>query len=582
MGSIDGLTAAGRYQLVEHLGGNAAVCSYKALHQDSAINACIVVVDGDQFADPNAWSYFKQEFEIIRPGQASRIAQPIECGENPDNVFWCAYEFLKGTHLGSLVRDHGLPTPARAVEIAKQTLEAMQRLHSYGVAHRVITPASIFINDLEQVKLLHGAWSRLLLSLRGGAAHPELMSNLPFLAPEVATAGMSDVAADVYSLGANLYFLLCGQPTHWTDDPAELVQMIQAGAIDFDAPREFAPDEAVELLEELLQTDPEDRPLNLEALHERMDDMVGRLYSAQAEGAGAPPFASIEDAFEEQAPGPPPLPPPPGGGEAPRESPVAPGAAGPTPLESIVADATASSPPPAPPPVDTPGEDSSPGKGSPEEARADAPPAGGRGNRKVLLIVAAAIGVPLVLCVVGWAVMAVLGGLLGEEPESIPKQQATVQPTPTPTPAPPDGSELLPFIATVENLLGAAGASEQYFEENGRFAYNLEELLPGHGEEPGADGQPPAGLEPERHARNVRLAYDGWGNPIDVRREFLFSAGPDGEWDTRDDIWIDGRRMEMGWLRPRALDRAAGTPEAGQLNSLLEVVTIVSEEGFTP
>jgi serine/threonine protein kinase len=276
MSSVESLSTAGGCQLAERLGFNGAVATYKGVLTANLRNVCVVALDKSQFAHLPALSRFREEFDKILKANPEGIALAVDYDEEPGYI-WAAFEYLKGMHLGSYIRDKGLPSTPDAVSVIANTVGALMGLHRIGVPHRIITPASIFIKDPGEVRLMHAGWAGLLLGVQGGPAHPCFMSNLPFLAPEVAAGGEGDFASDIYSLGANLYFLATGQPTMWGDDPVTLARSIASTPLDLSPIRDSVPWELAELLEEMLAFDPDERPLNLEALKERMDDLSEKL-----------------------------------------------------------------------------------------------------------------------------------------------------------------------------------------------------------------------------------------------------------------------------------------------------------------
>ncbi|MBI5153906.1 hypothetical protein HZA57_01605, partial [Candidatus Poribacteria bacterium] len=183
MSIVESLQKAGRYELAERLGYNGVVATYKAFQRDTQQYACVVAIDQRQVEQPAAWQTFSDDVTRLIHGQASRLCQPLSFGAEP-GYYWAAFESLKGNHLGNEVRTKGLPGAARSLEIMAQTVEGLQVLQANGMAHRIVSPASIFINDIGQVKLLHAAWGGLILGVQRGAANPAFISNLPFLSPE--------------------------------------------------------------------------------------------------------------------------------------------------------------------------------------------------------------------------------------------------------------------------------------------------------------------------------------------------------------------------------------------------------------
>src|SRR5690606_3354458 len=83
------------------------------------------------------------------------------------------------------------------------------------------------------------------------------------------------------SVGANLYFLLTGQPTHWTDDPRQLARLISTTAVNLKPLRQVVSGAAAEVVEEMLELDPQNRPVNFEALRDRLQSIANQMTESE-------------------------------------------------------------------------------------------------------------------------------------------------------------------------------------------------------------------------------------------------------------------------------------------------------------
>jgi serine/threonine-protein kinase len=147
-----------------------------------------------------------------------RIYNFIKQTDRDPPLYCMVMELLSGHDLALHIKEHGPLPPDLAVEIARQTAEALVALHGAAVLHRDIKPANIFLaaqpDGRPLVKLLdfglakgtnrrHGA----RLTREGQVAGtPEYMS------PEQLLDKPVDARADVYALGASLYQMLVGVP----------------------------------------------------------------------------------------------------------------------------------------------------------------------------------------------------------------------------------------------------------------------------------------------------------------------------------------------------------------------------------
>ncbi len=119
--------------------------------------------------------------------------------------------------LDQFIGRNGPMTADEAVAMLLKIARAMVYAHSCGVIHRDLKPANILLDPSQEPKLVDFGLARVEAK-EGQTAVEELtvpgekLISLGYSAPELEQdASTSDVRADVYSLGAILYFLLTGR-----------------------------------------------------------------------------------------------------------------------------------------------------------------------------------------------------------------------------------------------------------------------------------------------------------------------------------------------------------------------------------
>ncbi len=159
----------------------------------------------------------KAGFRIHHPN----VARVLDCDRSGTELYF-VMEYVEGTNLSTLVRSCG-PLPwIQVAGIAEQTANGLTAIHRAGLLHRDIKPSnlilcsngSIKIADLGLVEMLHPTQSES--SEGGGLGH----GTPYYMAPEQRSehADLNE-RADLYSLGATLYYLLVGQPPNKGDGP---------------------------------------------------------------------------------------------------------------------------------------------------------------------------------------------------------------------------------------------------------------------------------------------------------------------------------------------------------------------------
>jgi serine/threonine-protein kinase len=551
----------GPYNIVEQLGFNGIALTLKGFHEDQQHPVAIVAVPQSQIASPAAWNQLTVQFNALATAAASRVCQPRQCGSE-SGYYWAAYEWLEGMNVSRKAQAEGLPYAYVSLEWMAQIVEALDTLARYSVPHLFLSPASVFITDIQHARLLHAAWGGFLLNIQGAAINPAFMSVLPFLAPEIVAGKPGGTASDVYSVGACLYYLLSGRPPHWADDPMSLADAIQTQRVDLSPLAPYVTPATMELVGELLARDPDDRPANLPALQSRLSMLAQEMIAALQAAEEAPPQEEADgnvrdhqnytargaayEQFAQQSPGSSasvpagaaPPPPVPGTGPAAHKSGDS------VRLRQILAAAPAAGagrwggaapaqqqPPPPPPTQPMPGD------------AADDP----RTRRKRLLIMGAAGAVGLGL--VGY----LLASILFPKPED-PKPAKPAGGTNTsasakprrPAKLTPSDEELIGNYHTTMLRLERAGTlAERYFRKYGRYPRNA--------------------MEAKEVGATDRDLTDGWGTAFEFREGWVISAGKDKSFDTtEDDIAFQTSSRQFSGEEP-SFDLEKGHPRYNQL-----------------
>lgn len=151
---------------------------------------------------------FQREVQAMKSLDHPNIAKvyDLQLGKLP----YFTMEYLVGEDLRIVLDRVGrLPVP-KAINMAKQVLQALEHAHSRGVIHRDIKPENIVLLEGEKVKILDFGVAKLenvAAITRTGAA----IGSPWYMAPEQDLGGAVDGRADVYSMGIVLFESLTGQ-----------------------------------------------------------------------------------------------------------------------------------------------------------------------------------------------------------------------------------------------------------------------------------------------------------------------------------------------------------------------------------
>lgn len=183
---------------------------------------------------PEALRRFQREVEAAARLTHPNIVTAYDADE-ADGTHFLVMEYVEGSDLSALVKKHGPLPLSRALDCILQAARGLQHAHEHGVVHRDIKPANLLLDGQGTVKILDMGLARLD-SIEG--EHDELtgtgqtMGTVDYMAPEQArNSKLVDVRADIYSLGATLWYLLTGRPLYAGETTVEKLMSHQTKPI---------------------------------------------------------------------------------------------------------------------------------------------------------------------------------------------------------------------------------------------------------------------------------------------------------------------------------------------------------------
>ena len=275
---------------------------------------------------------FIEEAQITAQLEHPNVVPVHDLGLDPEGRVYFAMKYVRGQSLEQIlakrragdeetVAEFGL---RRLLDVFLQVCLAIEYAHARGVVHRDLKPANIMVGDFGEVLVMDWGIAKLMAggsvettgdqppalgqgepgkrrpstgipasrssditSLRSGeeayATQAGTLIGTPaYMSPEQASAKPVDQRSDIYSLGAMLYEILCGDVPFEDDDAHRMLRRVLTeeprppSAINPAAPH------ALETLSlRLLQKDPERRTLTLPQIRGQIQDYIegiGRDY----------------------------------------------------------------------------------------------------------------------------------------------------------------------------------------------------------------------------------------------------------------------------------------------------------------
>ncbi len=189
----------------------------------------------------------------------------------------------------SLVGANGPFSPRKALRIARGIAEVLAYAHDKGLIHRDVKPANILITSKNEIKLADFGLARLCRDDHQVTMTGAILGTPAFMPPEQCRGDALDGRADLYSLGATLYFLLSGKLPFAGDNPSVLIhRVVNEPPPPLRAAVKDIPDDVVWLVQRLMAKHPCARFADGYEVMAAIDDILsGRSASPPGATAGA-------------------------------------------------------------------------------------------------------------------------------------------------------------------------------------------------------------------------------------------------------------------------------------------------------
>jgi tetratricopeptide (TPR) repeat protein len=221
-------------------------------------------VPGDEAPRPDIVALFEREFLVLTQLSHPRIIQVHDYGVD-DRAPYYTMELLDGGDLGERS-----PLPWReACSLLSSVCSSLALVHSLRLVHRDVTPANIRCTPDGEAKLIDfGA-----MAPHGAAA--SIVGTPAFVAPEVVHQLALDGRADLFSLGATLYYALTGQAPYPARSFAQLAELWEAPLAPPSRLVDGVPEALDALVLSLLSLEPAARPRSAFEVMHRLQAIAG-------------------------------------------------------------------------------------------------------------------------------------------------------------------------------------------------------------------------------------------------------------------------------------------------------------------
>jgi len=251
----------GKYKLLERVGiggmGQVFLCEHMFMKRRVAVK----VLPPAKAEQPAALGRFYREARAAGSIEHPNIVRTHDIDQD-GNLHFIVMEYVDGSNLLDIVKKFGPMNIGRAVSYIRQTAIGLEFAFQGGIIHRDIKPGNILVDRFGKAKLLDMGLARFYNDNADNLTQKYddkiVLGTADYVAPEqVANSHAADIRADIYALGASLYFMLAGHPAfpngtvsqkllwHRTKDPTPIRQV-----------RPEIPEGLAAIVEKMMRKDP--------------------------------------------------------------------------------------------------------------------------------------------------------------------------------------------------------------------------------------------------------------------------------------------------------------------------------------
>ena len=253
--------ADGRYQVKRFLGEGGKKMVY--LVQDTLLDrdVAFALIKTEGLDAVSRTRISREAQSMGRLSSHPHIVTVFDLGDHEGQPFMVT-ELMGGGDVEAIIEDaEGGKLPLKqTISIAVETCRGLEFAHSKGIVHRDLKPGNVWLTADGVAKIgdfgLAVATDRSRLTAEG-----MMVGTVSYMPPEQAMGGEVTPKADLYSLGAMLYEMVCGRPPFLGDDNIAIIgQHINTPPVAPTWHRSDCPRPLDALIMRLLAKNPSERP----------------------------------------------------------------------------------------------------------------------------------------------------------------------------------------------------------------------------------------------------------------------------------------------------------------------------------
>ncbi|MFT7679998.1 MAG: serine/threonine protein kinase [Planctomycetota bacterium] len=257
-------------------GGMGSV--YRARDLAGEIDVAIKCLHPGCSRPAEARARFERETQVGAQLDHPNVVQVLRGGES-HGVRFLVMEYVHGETLRERVQRRGASSLGEAIGITQRAARGLAAAHQGGLIHRDIKPANLMLGTAGEVKVCDLGLAKLQGSDVALTLDRSVLGSPRYMAPEQWRDGRrAGPAADVFGLGATLYFLLAGEDGNQGKHLREIQEDTeQRGFPDLRLCNREVPAEVAQVVARAVERDPARRYADCASLARALDTLaIGR------------------------------------------------------------------------------------------------------------------------------------------------------------------------------------------------------------------------------------------------------------------------------------------------------------------
>ncbi|GAB3286604.1 Stk1 family PASTA domain-containing Ser/Thr kinase [Sinomonas notoginsengisoli] len=267
-----------RYRVVSRLAMGGMATVYLATDTNLDRDVAVKVLHPHLSQDPTFVDRLEREAKAAARLSHPHVVSVLDRGHEGD-LFYLVMEYVPGRNLRELLNEHGPLAPRQALALIDAVVDGLSAAHAAGLVHRDVKPENVLLGNSGQIKVADFGLARAVTTSTSTGV---TLGTVAYIAPELVQRSGGDERSDLYSVGIMLYELLTGHQPYRGEIPVQVA--MQHATRDVPPPSALVPGLSPEL-DELVQwasaRDPEDRPVDAEALLGEIRHIRTHLSDAQ-------------------------------------------------------------------------------------------------------------------------------------------------------------------------------------------------------------------------------------------------------------------------------------------------------------